>query len=305
MLERYIYTLTRLRYLQAAMQNIPTFKPDGKDLIYVSEQVLLCSGAGDEFQLKYNAYNSAIGALNAEVDSSHDASVMVYACMKSCYRTDPTCSAAIVRLPKQDRSGESTLRRMRGIMACWSTLPNVPGTTQPFAVGPWTQAAFGTKSSTLESKLMAADLARSVYSGAIATLNQKDDAWNNLVTAALIQGRAMYPEGTPERAYIDRIPTEPSQQDPEQAVITLAASPAVGAVHLEFTAGRATSYEVWHKGPGQPVFEKVADVLAPGIYDATGVSGGPNQYQIVGENSRGTGPASTPVTVQVLLANVA
>ena len=58
MLERYIYTLTRLRYLQAAMQNIPTFKPDGKDLIYVSEQVLLCSGAGDEFQLKYNAYKT-------------------------------------------------------------------------------------------------------------------------------------------------------------------------------------------------------------------------------------------------------
>ena len=133
-MDQYTFTLTRLRYLQAALQNIPTFKPDGKNLTYVSEQVLLASQAGDEFLLKFNAYNAANGALAGETDSAHGASVSVYACMKSCYRKDETCSAAIVRLPKNDKSPEATLRRMRGLLTCWSTLPNVPA---PPIRSPW------------------------------------------------------------------------------------------------------------------------------------------------------------------------
>ena len=277
----------------------------GKNLTYVSEQVLLASQAGDEFLLKFNAYNAANGALAGETDSAHGASVSVYACMKSCYRKDETCSAAIVRLPKNDKSPEATLRRMRGLLTCWSTLPNVPGTSDPFSVGPWTQATFGTKFSALESKIMAADLARSVYAGAIATLNNKDAEWNNFVTAALTQGRALYREGTTERAYIDRIPTEPSQQDPAQPVITMATSPLPGAVHLEFEADHTTGFEVWHKGPGEEVFEKVADVLQPGVYNVSGLFPGAHQYEIVGENSRGTGPASLPSTVNVAAEAVA
>ena len=305
MLDQFTFTLTRLRYLYAAQQNIPTFKPDGKNADDTADQLTAATAAGDEFLLKFNAYNTANGTLAAQLDIAHEAAVTVYACMKSCYRKDISCSAAIVRLPKQDRSPEVTLKRMRALTACWSTLPSVPGTTDPFTVGPWTYATFGAAAQTLENKISAADLARSVYAGAIATLNSKDAEWNNFVTAALTQGRAMYRPGTPERAYIDRIPTEPSTQEPAEPVITVATSPAPGAVHLEFEANHATSFQVWHKGPGSGLFVKVDDVLLPGAYDTTGLVPGAHEYQIVGENSRGTGPTSLPSTVNVLLSAVA
>lgn len=305
MLEQYNFTYTRLRYLEAAQLNIPDFHPDGKDVVYTSEQVLLASNAGPEFLLKFNAYNLAVGAVNAEAIEGHDAGVTVYGCMKSCYRKDATCTAAIVRLPKKDNTPDATLRRMQGLLACWSTLPNVPGTALPFAAGPWTQATFTTKTTLLENKIKAADRARSLYAGAIAELNGKDAEWDNFVTAALVQGRVLYPEGSVQRAYIDRIPTEPSQQVPEQAVIDDVTSPAAGEVHLEFSAVYATSFQVWHKGPGEAEFVKVADVLEPGIYDADELPAGVHEYQIVGENSRGTGPASVPASVTVLLAEAA
>ncbi len=305
MLARFTFTLSRLRCLRAAMEKISTFRPDGKDLAYVTEQVALAEAAQREFLGEFNAYNLATAALRDEVRSAHEAAVLVYACMKSCYRRDGTCSAAIARLPNHDRTGAATLRRMRGLVACWSTLPPVPGSSSPFAVGPWTQATFAAKEAELEARMKAADLARSVYSSATARLREQGREWNDLVVGALVQGRAMFAPGTTERAYLDCIPTVRGLRPPAQVVVTQAGSPAPGAVHLEFTAERATSYEVWHRGPGQKVFVKVADVPGSGIYDATGVSGGPNEYEVVGENSRGSGPPSAPVTVQVLLAKMA
>jgi hypothetical protein len=49
----------------------------------------------------------------------------------------------------------------------------------------------------------------------------------------------------------------------------------------------------------------VADVLRPGVYDAVGVAAGEHAYQVVGENSRGQGPASPVATVAVAVAQVA
>ena len=299
MLDQFTFTLTRLRYLHAAQVNIPGFKPDAKDATYTDDQITAATAARQEFLVHFNAYNSANGALEGQLDTAHSAAVTVYACMKSCYRKDISCTAAIVRLPKQDRSPEGTLKRMRALTACWNTLPSVPGTSDPFVVGPWTYAIFGAASDTLENKITEANFASSSYAGAIAKLNGKDANWNNFITAALVQGRALYKPGTPERAYIDRIPTEPSTQDPAEPVITVAQSPGPGAVHLEFEANHATSFQVWHKGPSDPAFEKVADVLLPGIYNAIELEAGAHEYEIVGENSRGAGPASAPTAVNV------
>ncbi len=305
MLTEFTFTLMRLRYLAAAAQNIPTFKPDGKDLAYINSLLTDANTAEAEFLTKFTEYNTANGALEAEFQDSHDAAVTVYACMKSCYRSIPSCFAAIRRLPKQDKSPEQTLKRMRGLTACWSTLPSLPGTTDPFTVGALTYLAFGTMAQTLETKITAADLTRTIYAGEQARLNEFEAQWNNFISAALIQGRAQYKPGTPERAYIDRVPTEPSTQEPQQAIITVSTNPAPGIVHLEFGALHATSFEVWHKGPSDPLFVLAADVLLPGIYDASGLPAGAHEYKIVGGNSRGEGPASEPVTVTVAVAAAA
>ena len=130
-------------------------------------------------------------------------------------------------------------------------------------------------------------------------MNEKEEVYRKFIGGALTQGRAQFAEGTPARQVIDGIPTEPTAQAPAQAVITAATSPAIGAVHLTFTADHATSFQVWHKGPGEVVFAQVAEVLAPGVSDVTGLAAGAHEYQIVGENSRGDGAASLPGTVTV------
>lgn len=49
----------------------------------------------------------------------------------------------------------------------------------------------------------------------------------------------------------------------------------------------------------------VEESIKPGVYDATGLPPGNHELQIVGENSRGEGPASVTTTVQVAAAAAA
>jgi hypothetical protein len=69
-------------------------------------------------------------------------------------------------------------------------------------------------------------------------------------------------------------------------------------VRLEFAAERATSFQVWHKGPGEAQFTKADEVL-DGVYVKTGLPEGEHDYQVVGVNSRGEGEASAPVSLGV------
>jgi hypothetical protein len=97
----------------------------------------------------------------------------------------------------------------------------------------------------------------------------------------------------------------PATQPPEPAEITSAESPAAGAAQLAFDAKHATSFKVWHKGPGEKEFKEVADVLSPGEYSATGLPAGAHEYFVEGVNSRGTGEASAVVTINVAAQAVA
>lgn len=298
-IDTYTFVLTRLRYLSAAAQSISDFHPDGRTTEQITALVPAAENAFAELTLMYNARGTASGTLDTTHSAAHEKTVSVYACMKSCYRSDTNCTTSIISLPKADRTPERTLARMRALGSLWATLPNVPGTTGPLVVGGTTAALFSNMTADLDVKITASALADAQYSGSLAEFHNELDTWNSFVSAATTQGRALYPPGTPERAYIDAIPTAPSTQEPAQAVITIATSPAVGEVHLEFNAEHATTFEVWHKGPGQPAFVHVDDVLLPGVYDATGLEPGAHEYEIVGANSRGTGPASAPSTINV------
>jgi hypothetical protein len=298
-IDTYIYVLTRLRYLGAAAENIDDFHPDGRTTEQITELVPASENAFVELSAYYNARNTAAGTLDTTHDKAYQKTVCVYACMKSCYRSDLNCTTSILSLPKADRVPERTLARMRSLGSLWTTLPNVPGTTGPLVVGGTTAALFSNMTADLDVKITAHSLADAQYSGQLAEFHNQLDTWDSFVSAACIQGRALYAPGTPERAYIDAIPTAPSTQEPVQAIITVATSPAAGEVHLEFNAEHATTFEVWHKGPGQPAFVHVDDVLLPGVYDVAGLEPGAHEYEIVGVNSRGTGPASAPSTINV------
>ena len=304
-LEEYIFVLSRLRYLAAAVTNIPTFKPDGKPATAFTDLPPLCEQAYSLLLAPYNLANVAVSTMHTAWATGRDTAVMVYACMKSCYRTDVGQARAIRSLPKSNSSPDRTLARMRATTDLWTTLPNVPGTAGPLVVGEYTSGGFGSMTTDFSAKLNTAKLKDSTYAGALATFHEKLAGWNRLVSAAAAQGRALYKPGTPQRAIIDRIPTDPSTHLPVMAHITLADSPAAGTAHLLFSAEHATSFKVFRKGPGDADFVEVADVLRPGEYTDTDLATGAYLYAVAGVNSQGMGAMSAPSPVQVQAAQAA
>ena len=304
-LERYLFVLSRLRGLSAAVANIPDFKPDGRTAEYfeaLPEQVQQLYSA---LLAHFHAANLAEGVLHAAYQAAHDSVVMVYACMKSCYRQDTFTLATLRRVPKHDRNPGQTLARMEALVAVWKELPNLPGADQPFTVGTTTAVSFELQKKEFETKLGAASKAARNHSGDLALFHQQLDEWDAGVSAALIQGRALYKPGTAARACIDLIPTAPSTQKPEAAQITAARSEAPGASRLEFGAEHATSFKVFHQGPADAEFTEVAEVLLPGEYAAKDLPAGLHRYYVVPENSRGAGSASPVAEVQVAAAQAA
>lgn len=91
-----------------------------------------------------------------------------------------------------------------------------------------------------------------------------------------------------------------------QAVIDVFNSPAAGLAHLEFHAPNATSYRLWHKPPGGVGWVLLADNVDGLIYDLTNLTvPGEHRFQVAGQNSRGLGPVSAEVVVNVAVASVA
>jgi hypothetical protein len=91
--EEFNFAVTRLRYLDAAVTNIPNFKPDGRTADEVGQLLSSADQSLKDLLKKYNESNTANAALQKSYALGHEASVSVYACMKSCYRKDSVSSA--------------------------------------------------------------------------------------------------------------------------------------------------------------------------------------------------------------------
>ena len=304
--ESFSFHVTQLKYVSLAMTHItaPIFRPDGKTPVQVTTMLTDADAAMAAFMDKFDELNVARGQLDGARLAAHGAAVDVYACMKSCYRNNRGELASIRRLPKEDRTAVQTLTRVKGLSRRWATLPPpFPGGT--FQVGTVTLAIFDGLLADLELKISTYNDCSAQFQAQQIALRDMDEDITSFVTAALAQGRASYAEGTMNRAYINAIPVEPSTSLPVQPIINVATSPASGAVRLEFSALHATSFAVWHKGPGEAVFTQVGESLLPGVYEAAGLVAGEHLYEVVGRNSRGDGPASAPLAIDVQAVAVA
>ena len=305
MLTEYNFVLSQVRYIRVAMNLFPAFKPDD----YVVSTVDSIIGNATQVRRDYLAKDGLLalarGAVHEAHDKVHDANVNVYMALKSAYRKDVDSLNSIEGLPVDDKSVQETFTRGESIEIKWGQLPNPPGWDGPFKVGPITQGVFAVYVKELETSTKALSAADGSFQSSEGALHRTQREMSDFVTAALTQGRAQFNPGTPERDVIDRVPTPSATQAPGQAVISTATSPAAGALHAEFDAPHGTSFQVWLKGPQDEKFVQVEESIKPGVYDATGLPVGTYQLQIVGENSRGTGPASVAVTVQVAAAAAA
>ncbi len=294
------FEVLRGRYVKAAMDEIPTYRPEGKTPANVQTLIDNVVTAQTTFVTKSTTLDLARGELQEAIDALHVACTQVYPIMKVVYRTDAGSLQAINRLPVVDRTSRETLARGDAISALWAQLPNPPASATPFkAWDTMDMAAFNALVTTAKTKHTGMAAVDQDYQIAQGDLHEKTEILEDFVTTAMIIGRAQFLPGTPEREVIDAIPTEPAQQAPAQAVISVATSPAAGAAHLEYDADRATSFDVLQKGPADPAFAIVeADSIAD-VYDATGLAAGNYDFKIVGRNSQGAGPESAVSSVVV------
>ena len=293
------FTISQAQSVKSAMDQIPTFRPDGKTPANAQALIDAVVTSQTTFLNKSTTLDLARGELQESIDALHVACTQVYPIMKVVYRTDAGSLQAINRLPVNDRSTRETLARGEAINALWTQLPNPPGSATAFKA--WDTmdlvafVALITTAKTKQNGMAAIDQEHQLAQG---DLHEKTEVLEDFVTTAMIIGRAQFLPGTPEREVIDAIPNEPSQQNPGQATITVATSPAPGLAHLEFDAPGGTFFDVLRKGPGEADFSIVAADIVANVYDAS-LPPGSYQFKVIGKNSQGSGPASDIAIVVV------
>ena len=300
MIESYDFHILQLRYIREAMNNFTNYRPDDWTVAMVDALIASAKTTRTAYLDAKTDLDLAMGGRNSTAAAAHDACVSVFGIMRTRFRKDPVSSEVIAKLPVDDRSPADTLRRGQSMSSVWGKLPNPPGSLTPFkAWDTMDKAAFDALITALDQKLDTFTNENDDFEEAQGNLHKKDGEMEDFISAALAQGRYQFAPGTPQREVIDHIPADPAQQAPGKALISTATSPAAGAVHLDFSAPRATSYDVLHKGPGDAAFTLVAEDIIVTTYNATGLVTGTHEYKVVGRNSRGAGPESDASVVNV------
>lgn len=302
MLGEFDFHLLQLQYIKAAIDQLPTYAPLAMTAALMQAEYDAGVVVRTEYLNKRATLSLARGELHEKIEDAHQAAIGVYGVMKTRYRKDPGSLEAINTLPTKDQTFEQTRERMEAMKALWAQLPNDPYAVPPGPFVAWTgmtQAAFTTKLTTMTTAQAAFVNGFEDFEMAEGDMHTKDAHMADVAVAALEEGRSQFPVGTPQREVIDSIPTEPAAQAPNQAVISVATSPAAGQAHLEYTALHATSYDVLHKGPGDTEFATVADDVIQTTYDTGGLVPGNHEYKVIGQNSRGNGPESAVASINV------
>jgi hypothetical protein len=307
MLIQYDFVVTQLRYIKAAMDEIPTYRPDGQ--LPAQIQALIGS-AGPSRSLYITAKTTLDGARalrRTSIDTLHDACVDFGQQARNAFRKNAMVTECLERLPTDDRTFQQTLTRADAILAQWAQLPQIGTPPAAYTVAQGTTTLTMAGMTTLRAAAETADTAIPTvdqdFQQQEAQLHAKQAEMEDQVTSALTQGRSQYPEGTPEREIIDAIPTESPRNLPGKAILISATNPAPSTVLLDYDCPGATSYDIFMQSPGSPDYVLVAEDLITKTYELTGLSPStpPDMYSfyVRGRNSRGFGDDSDTMTVEV------
>ena len=300
MLDEFDFQILQLRYIREAMNDFANYRPDDWSVAQVDTFIAGARTVRTAYLGAKTDFDLAMGGRNSSHSLVHDACVSVFGIMRTRFRKDSVSTEVIGKLPVDDHTPAETLKRGESISILWGKLPNPPDSLTPFkAWDTMDKAAFDLLVSGLSAKLETFTDETDDYEQAQGNLHKKAGEMADYIMAALAQGRHQFPDGTVQREVIDKIPTVPSTQAPNKAVISAATSPAAGEAHLEFDATHGTSFDVLHKGPGATTFTLVAEDIIQTTYNATGLAAGAHAYKVIGRNSRGAGPASDVSTVNV------
>ena len=312
MLVEFDFAVTQTAYVKAAMDGIPSFRPDGETPAQAQARV----DAATPVRLGYVTTKGAIDSLRSlrrtSIETLHEACLDFYAQGRSRFRKNPRLMGEFARVPVQDTTFQETITRAGVSAALWATLPPVGTPPAAFAVGQGTvslslagfQAVMATAGAA-ESSIPGVDQSFQTAEGFVH-LMQGD--LEDFVTAALEQGRSQFEEGSVERELIDAIPTAPNGSGggstPPAPTIPLPTAPQNGSVG----SGNPGSGDVnfsWDAAPAEQAVTDyhiyrdgvlIATVQAPPATIGGFTSGEAVTLTVRGVNAAGEGPDSAPVS---------
>jgi len=302
MLVEFDFAVERVAYVKAAMDEVPSFLPDGLEPAEVQALQDSATPVRSAYVTKKTAIDVARATLRDAIETLHDASVDFFAQARSRFRKDRPVMETLLRLPIDDQTMQESLTRADTIAARWATLPQVGTPPADFIVGQGTETLTRTEYGGLIAAARTSDTAIPAidqdFQAAEAGLHDKLAELEDFVVAALEQGRSQYAEGTPEREIIDAIPTAPGTSLPGAATFESVTVDNTNAIIVAgLAAAGATSFDVQLLAPGESEFADYTTAPGPDVTFGP-LAPGTWQVRIAGRNSLGLGPWSAPETFE-------
>lgn len=316
MLIEFDFAVTQAAYVKAAMDEIPTFRPDGATPTGAQTLIDSATPVRAAYVTKTSNLEAARALRRTSIETLHDHCVDFTAQARSRYRTDKAITQRIVRLPTDDQTFQQTLTRAAYSEALWNTLPQVGAPPAAFTLKRGNLTVIKADFTTLIANARSADgaipAADQDFQAAEADLHAKQEALLDFNTAALSEGRSQFDPGTPEREIIDAIPTAPNGSAggnggggggggtpdptvPGPASISSVTGDGTTTVLLQYGATGADTFDIFVQEPATNDYVLRAGAIPDHQYVFTGVSGAPWLVYVVGKNAVGDGTASAPV----------
>ena len=312
MLVEFDFAVTQTAYVNAAMDEIPAFRPDGETPAQVQARVDSATPVRLAYVAAKDAIDGARALRRASIETLHDGCVDFAAQGRSRFRKNPALMERFARLPKEDQTFQETMTRAGACAAFWATLPLVGTPPAAFAVGQGTGSLSLAGFEALMAAAGSADTAIPAvdqeFQAAEGDLHVKQAELEDFVTAALEQGRSQFEEGTAEREIIDAIPTAPDGSGggggPVPPTIPLPTAPQNGSVGSGNPGSGDVNFD-WQPAPAEQEVTDyhiyrdgvlIATVQAPPATIGGFTSGEAVTLTVRGVNAAGEGPDSEPVT---------
>ena len=303
MLVMFDFSIVQMRYVRAAMVQVPSFRPDGRGPDEVMSMISSALFVRAGYVTAKNGIDAARALRRTTIATLHEGCVAFAAQGRSTYRKDAALVQRFDRLPVQDQTFQETMTRADAILALWATLPPVGAPPAAFRYGQGTAdvtmaqfTALQTAARSADASIPELDQAFQHHEGRLHVAHAEVD---DFVTAAVATGRSRFAQGSAEREVIEAIPGSLPAHPPEKAVITELSPDTESAFLVKFTAPGATSFDVFSRvSPAEEWTLQGDDVIQRELQIARSVSGAATyEVKVVPRNSRGTGPESDIATL--------
>ena len=210
MLVTYDFLVTQLRYVKAAMADLPAFRPDGASVADVEVMLAEAEPIGAAYMSAKVNLEGAQAGRRVTFRVLHDACVNFLRQAGNAFRKDAAVLERLGSLPVNDRTFPEIVARADAILAAWAQLPLIGVPPGEFVVAqvdvPLTRVGMlGLRDAAVAAGGVVT-VAEQAFQLHRSALNAKQREMRDFVVAALRLGKSQFPQGSAGRGVLDAVP---------------------------------------------------------------------------------------------------